>query len=453
MATLWISQMNTFYFCLRLELKKLLKLGLPIVLTQFIQVSNATVAVVMMGRVGPLELAAVGLGGTLTLIVFLAALGVMMSISPTISHHFGSGKPDDIVKTFHQGIWLALITGIFSFILLKQIHILMYWINVDAAVIPITKSYLNITAWSMPAACFYFAFRFLCESTGTSKPMLIVNIVTLPIVFIGNWVLIFGFLGFPAMGVSGAAINVILVMAMNTIGMVLFLTVSEKYSLRQLFFRLSMPSKQIVDLLRLGLPIACTLILDSAFFSAIALLMGKIGHVWLAAHQVAINFATIVFMIPVSIASATMARVGKAIGQNNYELARLRGFLGIGISLFLVLPFSALVFLFPELVALIYTDSTEVISASIALLMIASLLPIFDSIYISAQGALRGIQDVKIPLLICISTFWIFGLSFSWYLGITADYGAVGLWWGMVVGVMLTGVFLTIRFYLRTTDI
>ncbi|MEK9786082.1 MAG: MATE family efflux transporter [Gammaproteobacteria bacterium] len=439
-------------FDLRPEIRGLLKLGLPIVLTQFIQVSNTTVAVLMMGRVGALELAALGLGGSFMIFVFLVCLGIMMSLSPTIAQHFGAGRDQQIKESFQQGLWLVLLTGVGAFLLLRQMDHLMLWIGIDPNVVPLVQRYLALAAWSMPATCLYMALRFLCEATGHSKPMLVINVATLPIVVAGNWAFIFGHLGMPAMGVEGAAANLILVMSLNALGMLLYVVMSRRYRVRELWHSFSRPGAGLIALLKLGIPIAGTLILDTSFFTAIALMMGKIGHVWLAAHQVAINYATVAFMIPVSLSSATMARVGQAMGQNNPWLARARGVLGISCALLLVVPSILTIFIFPEWVAGLYTDDAEVVMAAVPLLFAAAFLQIFDATYITAQGALRGLKDVNGPLMISFS-FWAVGLPAGWGLGWGLNWGAPGLWWGMIAGVAATAVLLIWRFHWRASSV
>jgi MATE family multidrug resistance protein len=238
-------------------------------------------------------------------------------------------------------------------------------------------------------------------------------------------------------------------MTLNALGLLMFVFVSQRYRVRNLFTSFPLPGREFFTLLRLGVPIAATLVLDSGFFSAIALMMGKMGHVWLAAHQVAINYATVVFMIPVSISSATMARVGQAIGQENPVLARTRGFLGLSCSLALVVPSILIILTVPQWVAGLYTPETNVIQAAIPLLFAVAFLQLFDATYITAQGALRGLKDVNGPLLISFS-FWFVGLPTAWWLGIEMGQGAVGLWWGMVVGIAVTAVLLVWRLHWRS---
>ena len=243
----------------------------------------------MMGRVGSVELAALGLGGSFMIFVFLVCLGIMMSLSPTIAQHFGAGRNEGIKSAFQQGLWLAAITSIAAFFLLREMGYLMYWIGVDPAIIPLVQDYLDLAAWSMPPFCFYLALRFLCEATGHSRPMLVINVATLPVVIVGNWALIFGHLGLPPLGVEGAAMNLVLVGTLNALGLLGFVLLAQRYRARRLFSSFPMPGRECLVLSKLGVPIAATLVLDSGFFSAIALMMGKMGHVWLAAHQVAIN--------------------------------------------------------------------------------------------------------------------------------------------------------------------
>ena len=239
--------------------------------------------------------------------------------------------------------------------------------------------------------------------------------------------------------------NLVLVMTLNALGLLGFVLFAPRYRARRLFSSFPMPGRECLVLSKLGVPIAATLVLDSGFFSAIALMMGKMGHVWLAAHQVAINYATVVFMIPVSVSSATMARVGQAIGQQDPALARARGLLGLSCSLALVIPSILLILTMPQWIAGIYTSDVAVIQAALPLLFAVAFLQMFDATYITAQGALRGFKDVNGPLLISFS-FWIVGLPAAWWLGIETGRGAVGLWWGMVAGIAVTAMLLVWRF-------
>ena len=189
-----------------LELAGLFRLGLPIIFTQLLQVSQGTIAIIMMGRVGSRERAAVGLGTSFWVFVWLGSMGLLMGLSPTIAQHQGAGRHLEMRDDFQQGLWMALVIGMLAFVLMRNIGGVMDLIGVDPQVIPLVKSYLGIGSWSMPALCLYLVMRFFCEATGNSRPMMVIQILVLPIVVLGNWVLIYGNLGFPALGVDGAAL-------------------------------------------------------------------------------------------------------------------------------------------------------------------------------------------------------------------------------------------------------
>tara|TARA_Y100000294_G_scaffold176925_1_gene200736 strand:+ start:569 stop:1930 length:1362 start_codon:yes stop_codon:yes gene_type:complete len=432
------------------ELTGLLALGLPIILTQLMQIGNNTVAIVMMGRVGSREMAAIGLGGAFMIFVYLLCLGIMTSLSPTIAQHFGAGRERDIRRFFQQGLWMALGVSVMAFFLLREMGRVMLWMSVDPEVVPLVQDYLDIVSWSMPAVCYYLALRFVCEGIGHSQPMMMVSLLTLPVALVGNWALIFGHLGFPALGVRGAAWNLVLVMVLNTLGLLLYLALSRRYRSRHLFASFALPGAEIWALLKLGLPIAGTLVLDSGFFSMIALLMGQLGHVALAAHQAAINYVTVVFMIPVGLSSATMARVGQSIGRGDQRQARRRGLLGIGVGVTLVLPSVLLALLLPGSIVALYTHDASVTLVAVTLLTVAGLFQLFDAVFITAQGALRGLKDVTGPLWISLLCYWLCGLPIAWFLGIQQGLGPIGLWYGMALGLGLTALLLGLRFHTKS---
>ena len=434
------------------ELVGLLRLGIPIIFTQLLQVSQGTIAIIMMGRVGSLELAAVGLGTSFWVFVWLGSMGLLMGLSPTISQHQGAGRHLEMRSDFQQGLWMALVIGLLAFILMRNIGGVMDLIGVDPQVIPLVKSYLEIGSWSMPAVCLYLVMRFFCEATGNSRPMMVIQILVLPLVVFGNWVLIFGNLGFPALGVDGAALTFtggLILVAILLSGYMLF---TPKYRELGLFTGLTFPVFARVGVLfRLGVPISISLILDSAFFNAINLLMGRFGHVALAAHQLVINYTTVIFMVAVGISSAVMARVGQSVGSGHMAEVRLRGWLGVATATVLMLPSVFFMIMFPRIIASIYTSEPGVTDVAVSLLMAAALFQLFDGLYMAGAGALRGLKDVTAVMWISVLSYWIVGFPVAWIMGL--NWGPVGLWYGMVVGIGLTAILLGWRFELKSRQL
>ena len=434
------------------ELAGLLRLGIPIIFTQLLQVSQGTIAIIMMGRVGSLELAAVGLGTSFWVFVWLGSMGLLMGLSPTIAQHQGAGRHLEMRSDFQQGLWMALVIGLLAFILMRNIGGVMDLIGVDPQVIPLVKSYLEIGSWSMPAVCLYLVMRFFCEATGNSRPMMVIQILVLPLVVFGNWVLIYGNLGFPALGVDGAALTFtggLILVAILLSGYMLF---TPKYRELGLFTGLTFPVFARVGVLfRLGVPISISLILDSAFFNAINLLMGRFGHVALAAHQLVINYTTVIFMVAVGISSAVMARVGQSVGSGHMAEVRLRGWLGVATATVLMLPSVLFMIMFPRIIASIYTSEPGVTDVAVSLLMAAALFQLFDGLYMAGAGALRGLKDVTAVMWISVLSYWVVGFPVAWIMGL--NWGPVGLWYGMVVGIGLTAILLGWRFELKSRQL
>jgi MATE family multidrug resistance protein len=431
------------------ELAGLLRLGIPIIFTQLLQVSQGTIAIIMMGRVGSRELAAVGLGTSFWVFVWLGSMGLLMGLSPTIAQHQGAGRHLEMRRDFQQGLWMALVIGMLAFVLMRNIGGVMDLVGVDSQVIPLVKSYLSIGSWCMPAVCVYLVMRFFCEATGNSRPMMVIQILVLPIVVLGNWVLIYGNLGFPALGVDGAALTFAGGMILTTILMGGYMLATSRYRDLGLFDGLTFPVfARLGVLFRLGVPISISLVLDSAFFNAINLLMGRFGHVALAAHQLVINFATVIFMVAVGISSAVMARVGQSVGSGNMAEVRLRGWVGIATATVLMLPSVLFMTMFPGIIASIYTSEPEVTDIAVSLLMVAALFQLFDGLYMAGAGALRGLKDVNAVMWISVLSYWVVGFPVAWILGI--NWGPTGLWYGMVVGIGLTAILLGWRFEIKS---
>jgi MATE family multidrug resistance protein len=266
---------------------------------------------------------------------------------------------------------------------------------------------------------------------------------------LGNWVLIYGNLGFPALGVDGAALTFAGGMILAAISLSGYMLLTPKYRELGLFDGLTFPVfTRLGALFRLGVPISCSLVLDSAFFNAINLLMGRFGHVALAAHQLVINFATVIFMVAVGISSAVMARVGQSVGSGNMAEVRLRGWIGIATATVLMLPSVLFMTMFPGIIASIYTSEPEVTDIAVSLLMVAALFQLFDGLYMAGAGALRGLKDVNAVMWISVLAYWVVGFPVAWILGV--NWGPTGLWYGMVVGIGLTAILLGWRFELKS---
>ena len=433
------------------ELKALMTLGIPLVIAQLLQVSYGFVAIIMMGRVGTLELAAIGLGTSLWVMVFLATLGVLMVVSPVVARQFGADRPEQIRRTFQQALWLSSIVALCSWWLMRRIGAVMPVMSVEAAVIPLVEDYLQITSWSMPGVCLYFVCRFLCEGTGNARPMMLIQLVVLPVNILLSWTLIFGKLGFPSLAVNGAALAGTICLWLNA-GLILgYVARSGRYRHLKLLRHFTQPSLiEIGKLARLGLPVAGLLILEAGFFNAIALMMGSLGQTALAAHNVVMNYVTLIFMVPVGLANALMVRVGQAMGESGVAEARFRGLVGIGVASGAMVVSALVIVMFPRAIIGLYTADPSVAATAAGLLVCAALFQLSDGIQITSAGALRGLQDTNVPMFISGGAYWLVGVPASWWLGMYLERGPLGLWLGLILGLTVSATLLGARFLLKS---
>lgn len=430
------------------EIASIGRIAGPLVVGQLSQVGMGFTDTVMAGHLGAVDLAAVALGSTLWVPIYLACAGVMMALSPSVAHHQGAGRQQAIAILYRQSLWLSAALALLAVFVIAYVGAFMHWVGVDRIVIPITEDYLDAIIWGMPAACFYMGLRFVSEGIGYTRPVMYVQLLGLLANALGNYVFMYGALGNPAMGAVGAGWSSALVLTLMTLAMLIIVLTQPRYRPYRLFSQLEGPNAtELRQLLRLGLPIATVTLLEIGLFTAVGLLMGSLGAAAIAAHQIALNYAALMFMIPLGISMATTVRVGQAMGANNHRGARIAGFSGMGMATGVML-FSAVIMLsVPEVIVGIYTTDQEVAKLAKSLLLIAAMFQLSDGLQAGALGALRGLKDTRFPVLITLVAYWAAGLPLAWYLGFELSIGPRGLWIGLVLGLSVAAVLLSARFY------
>lgn len=433
------------------EVQELARLGGPLVVTQVSQVGMAVTDTIMAGRLSPLDLAAVALGSSLFTPVYLACVGILLALSPSVAHLTGARREQDIGPLFRQGLWLALLLAVLATPAVVWTAALMPLFGVAADMQPLTGDYLAAFAWGMPAVCVYLAARYVSEGRGFTRPVMYIQLLALVLNGLGNWVLMFGKLGFPALGAEGAGWSSAIVLWVDA---ALMLTILHRHPRFRHLALLRRPERPEIAalwrLLRLGVPIGATIVMEVGLFSAVALFMGRFGTVAVAAHQVAINYAAMMFMIPLGLSLAITVRVGHAAGAGDRAGERLAGLVGMGMGL-AVMSVSALVMvLAPRFIIGLYTADAAVLGLAVGLLQMAALFQLSDGLQVSAMGALRGLKDTTWPMIANLLAYWGVGLPLGWYLGFGAGLGPRGLWLGLVGGLTVAAVLLAARFLWQT---
>ena len=433
----------------RREVRETLVLAVPLVLTQLVQMSMSFLDVVMVGRLGTDALAAAVLGSTLYFTLVLVCMGVIVAVQPSVAQAVGAGDEAGAGRAARQGLWLAVLLGVPGVILVGFAEPILRATGQVPETAALAARYLAAERWGLVPTLLFTALRGLCEGAGKPRPVLAATGLGLVLNVSLNAVLIYGLLGVPALGLVGAgwassAATTVMVVAL---GLYLWRGPLGRF---RLFDGLGRPDAAgLWTLFRLGWPIGVNFGLESGLFTVATLLIGRTGEVPLAAHQIALNAASVAFMIPLGIGMAGGVRVGQAAGAGDAAGAARAGWAAIGLGGASMLA-SALVFwVSPSTIVWIYAGAAadpEMARRAVALLGIAAVFQLFDGTQAAAAGALRGLKDTRAPMLISAVAYWGLGLGLGAWLMLGQGYGAPGMWWGLTLGLAAAAVLLTARF-------
>ena len=435
---------------LRVEVRQLMALSLPVIGTQLANVALSTTDVLMAGRLGARELAAVAVGFSLGNPLVYTSMGVLVAVGPIVSQLYGAERFDALGEKVRQGIWLSFFLSAINIVLLNNMAPLMHLTQVSPEVIPVAEGYLKALGLGFPFLMIYFALRFFNEGISLTKPAFIVSLIAIPVNVLANWVLMYGKFGFPAMGAVGTGYATSVVWICMFLSLT-FWTFTRKRYARYHLNRFSKPRfDDLKEIIVLGVPNAATVFMEISMFAVFTLMMGRLGTHILAAHQVAINIAAVSYMIPLGIGIALSTRVGQAAGQGSLAQVKLSGYTGIWVCVVITAITAVLLFLMRGLLVGLYTDDATVAVVATGLVFYAALFQLSDGLQVSAVGALRGLKDTHIPMWINGFAYWVVGLPLGLYLGLGIDIGAKGLWIGLISGLTVGGILHNIRFYFLT---
>lgn len=432
------------------EFCSLLKLATPIIIAQLANTAMGFVDTVMAGRVSPQDLAAVALGNSIWVPVFLLMTGILLATTPKVAQRFGSGAHNEIGPLVRQALWLALAVGIAAAVLLWNAQVVLRVMNVDPALIDPAMGYLRAVACGFPAVALYHVLRCYSDGLGHTRPSMVIGLLGLALNIPLNYIFIYGKLGLPAMGGVGCGWATGLVMAFMFLSMLWWVKWAPFYQPSKIFSHFEWPHWPVLKrLLSVGTPIGIAVFAEASIFSVIALLIGGLGATVVAGHQIALNFSSMVFMIPYSLGMAATVRVGQALGRGEPREARFAAGVSMGVALAYACLSASLMLLLREQIAQIYTPDRAVISVATALIVYSALFQFSDAIQVTAAGALRGYQDTRVTMILTLFAYWGIGLPIGYALGLTdwlgEPSGPSGLWQGLVVGLTCAAVMLAIR--------
>ncbi len=431
------------------EFDATIRLAAPLVLGQLSAIGMNLIDTVLAGHLDAHTLGAVALGSNVWVLAIITIIGIMMALQPSIAQLRGAGREGEIGAVFRQALWLAVPLGIgLGFASAFLGPLLFGLIGVEASLVADATSFMRAIAWGAPALSIFFALRGLTEGMGMTRPTMYFSLLGLILLGPIGYVLMYGALGIPRLGAFGCGLATAIVLWVQCGAYALYVARRSRYRELNLLARFDRPDwRTLGELLNIGGPIAVTLLMEAGLFVAVALTIGKLGTDIIASHQIAINIASVMFMIPLGIAMATTVRVGYARGRNNGDGVRQAAAVGMMLTLVVQIVSATLLFTLPERIASMYTSDVAVITLAAQLLILAAIFQLSDGVQAASNGALRGLKDTRMPMLISGLAYWGIGMPVGLWLAFERGLGAAGMWMGLIAGLSVAAILLTSRFW------
>lgn len=439
------------------EWRTLAILGGPILIAQLAQMANGVIDTVMAGHASAEDLAAVGIGSSIWMPLFLLFMGVLGALQPIISGYHGARDVQKVIPATWQGIYIAGGCSVLMVLLLLNARPVFELLTLDATTTDIAVGYLDAFAWGVPFMLMMLALRGLTDGVGHTRVIMLFSVlgtlVNLPL----NYLFIFGGLGIPAMGGIGCGWATAISYAVASVAMLIYLNLSPRYRHFHLiddWVRPSLP--QLRYILAIGIPIGFTIFVEASMFSIIALFLAPLGPIVVAGHQIALNLTSLTFMVPLSMGFALTLRIAFLVGARSPGTAHLLSRSSLILAAAIAVVYAAGLFFLAEFIARLYTSDPQVQAVTVVLLKFAAVFQIADVMQVTCISALRGYKDTRIPMFIMLFSFWVIGLPLGYTLTFTDHLvpamGAPGFWVGVTAGLASAALLLGWRLFLYTRD-
>ncbi len=402
---------------------------------------------VVAGHHGTTTLASVAVGAALFWLPMMMPMGTLMALPPSVSQLDGAGRRDEIAPLFRQALWLAAGLGALLFALMSLLPLALGPMGIAADIVPGAVAFIHAIRWGIPGFTLYLCMRYLSDGLHWSMPTMLLGFGGLLLLAPAGYVMTNGLLGFPELGAAGVGYASAAMFWLQALAFALYLWRARRFADLRLFARFERPKPAVIGgLLRTGMPIGVTVTMEGGLFVATALLIGRLGEVPAASHQIALNVASLCFMVPFGVAEATTVRVGHALGRGDRDGIRRAAFAGFALALG-TQALSALVMLFGhQAIAGLYSADATVIALAGSLLLYAALFQFPDGIQVVSAGALRGLKDTRAPMWLAALAYWGIGMPIGAGLGLGLGWGAPGMWLGLTAGLTVAAVLLCRRF-------
>jgi multidrug resistance protein, MATE family len=433
------------------EIRATVAVAGPLAAANLAQMAMGFTNTVMVGSLGSAALAAAGLGASLYFTVALVCSGILTAVAPLAAHAIGAGDNHRAGRVAGAGLVLAALQAVPVVVALLIANRLLVRLGYEPALAAEIGRFLGAIAWAAPGFLGFAVLRSFLVAASHSRTVMIALILGIPMNAGLNWILIFGHLGAPALGIAGSGCSTAIIQWLMFTGLAIYALAAP--SLAEYRMRPSLRGwNEIGRVLRLGLPIGGILGLEIGVFATTGILMGLLGADALGAHQLVMNCISVVFMVPLGIAQAATVRVAVALGSGAPAAARRAAIVALALGVAYMAIMAGVLLAAPRAIARIYVDidapaNRSLVVIALYLLAIAALFQIFDGVQAIAAGALRGYRDTAVPLLIAVVGYWGIGFTGGWLLAFPVGYGPIGLWSGLAVGLAAVALMLTVRLH------
>lgn len=424
-----------------IEFKQLIKIGIPIFGSQMSYMLMGATDTLIAGRASSADLAGLAVGNAFSTTLWMFVSGVIFSVTPIVAQLYGAKKYTEIGKKVREILWIALFLGLSICLILMNIGLFLDLLPIEEGITSISTEYLKAVSVGYAFITIFTCLRCYSEGMTLAKPVFYIAfggmLLNIPL----DLMFVYGWFGAPKLGGVGCGYATTIVSFVMMIALILYIYISKHYKKTELFSGYSSPSAETAkEVFKLGFPIGFGIFIELSMFSGAAIILGILGETVVASHSIAINIASLFFMVPLSIGLASATRVGNLIGEQNPRQAKVASYTTIYMCILGALINSLIIIVFRTSLVGIYTTDLLVLDLAVSLLIFAAIFQIPDGIQMGALGGLRGYKDTFIPMILLFISYWIFAMPIGYFLtntGFNKPLGAAGMWYGMIIGLSI----------------
>ncbi|MGI2326972.1 MATE family efflux transporter [Planococcus sp. YIM B11945] len=429
------------------KMNLLLKIVFPILVTQVAMYLVTFFDIYMTARYSTTDLAGVSIGSSFWMPVYIGLAGILLSITPIVAQLMGAKKKDDVKESVQQGIYLAIMLAlvVFAFFFFG-IEFLLSFISLEPAVAAVAHDYIFAMSLGLIPLFVYNALRSYIDALGSTRISMVISLMSAPINVFFNYLLIFGNFGFPELGGAGAGYASALTYWIILAIAVVIIHTQKPFNAFQIFRKWPRPSfRRIKEISMIGVPIGISIFAETSIFSAVTFMMSEYGTNTISAHQIALNFTSLLYMLPLSISMGATILVGYEVGAQRFHDAKQYSWIAVGSAILFSFASASILYFMRDSIAALYSSDPAVINLTAQFLVFAALFQVSDAIQAPVQGALRGYKDVNITFVMALISYWVIGLPVGYLLSNTTDFGPFAFWIGLIAGLTAGAFTLSLR--------